>query len=162
MKQLFHLQPVYKFRQEIETNLICAVWGSYPVLRTYTPQLNCYSQSISFWNEQNDKGGLLAVASDLTHSIWSDIGGNGSLSLCTDFCRPIAKGMFTYHPCTLEKKITSILFCVNSEIHYKLKIQKVLSPWVTEFGSDSKMHFCLNRLTGRISVVTSFDFYTCL
>lgn len=36
-RQAFRLQPVYKFWQEIETNLICSVQGSYPVVRTNTP-----------------------------------------------------------------------------------------------------------------------------
>lgn len=129
-RQLFHLQPVYKFRQEIETNLICSGWGSYRVLRTNIPQLNCCSQGNSHWNEQSGRGGLLTGASELTHSIFKAWVAARSFSVCTVTpVIPLLSVCSTAVPVSqgIKKKKLHCLFC---QLRNSVQIEPSWNPGI--------------------------------
>lgn len=139
-RQPFRLQPVYKFRQEIETNLLCSVQGSYPVVRTNTPQLNCCSQGNSHRYGQNNKGVLLAGTSKVTRSIFRIWWQRGVFCLYGDYSYPITKCMFS---CLLLPVF--VLCPVRKPV--QIEPSKTPALWVTAQSSYNSVVLSLNKLT---------------
>lgn len=139
-RQPFGLQPVYKFRQEIETNLLCSVQGSYPVIRTNTPQLNCCSQGNSHRNGQNNKGALLAGTSKVTRSIFRIWWQRGVFCLYADYRYPIAK-------CILNCSHLPVLVLCHIRKPVQTEPSKIPALWVTAQSCYNSVVLSLNKLT---------------